>query len=641
MSAREFDSRRNSLIARASQPVLFPSADFGPVAAGAVELEAGAPKLMVPSPPLPVSLVDRAMAFVQPTSSASGFAAGSLAAAPEFFPDPIVQRTSTGASSVHLHQQHRGLTIFQMARAVRFAPNTASIDAIGPVAAVPTGLDLEPKLDAAGALLAGAKFLASSGGETQTDRFGVSALEPVLEIGGFTPTTIAGFPLPSRPTVFEKGPFENPVPVYLLIFDHPDGPRLAWHMVITFPDYAEQFVVLVAADTPDGTVLYSKSTLHKALARGNVFEFSPGVAPRRLIDFPRPVSDYPAMPSTPLTGFPADWVEASAAIGNSTAATLNYSTTTLNGSNATPVLFDPASDTDDEQKLLNIFYFCNYMHDFLYLLGFDEAAGNFQQVNFTHTGIANDRVIARAHSAQVTGTANMSTGPDGQPPVMNMGLVSGVRHTAFDSDVVFHEYIHGLTNRLVGGLMQGHALDQPQSAGMGEGWSDFFALTIQNFHRAAQGQPEKVVTGDWVVAQPAGIRRAPFDDAYPFSFGDIGLTSDEHDVGEIWCAALMMMTRKIRAVLGSDADGYRLSWTLVVDGLKLTPANPNFLEARDAILLALDHLVTQKKLSPATGQAVRRAAWESFARFGMGVNAVSPSADVFGVVADTHLPAAV
>ena len=46
---------------------------------------------------------------------------------------------------------------------------------------------------------------------------------------------------------------------------------------------------------------------------------------------------------------------------------------------------------------------------------------------------------------------------------------------------------------------------------MGEGWSDYYAMTIQNFFRTQ----EKTVTGDWVVNNPAGIRRAPYDDALP------------------------------------------------------------------------------------------------------------------------------
>jgi extracellular elastinolytic metalloproteinase len=318
---------------------------------------------------------------------------------------------------------------------------------------------------------------------------------------------------------------------------------------------------------------------------------------------------------------------------------LNFTTTTLSAPAGNPVVFNPDNKFGDDQKLLNIFYFCNYMHDFLYLIGFDEAAGNFQQINFTHTGVANDPVLAHAHSGRVSGTANMATGPDGKPPVMNMGLVSGDRHTAFDADVVFHEYTHGLTNRLVGGLMQGHALDDPQSSGMGEGWSDYFALTIQNFFRARNSQPEKTVTGDWVVNRPGGIRTAPYDDNYPVTYAGIAEMSDEHDVGEVWCAALMMVTRRVRAALGSDVDGYRLCWTLVTDGLKLTPANPSFIQARDGILLALDQLRDQHRISQDVWKASRKAAWEGFAHFGMGVHASSADAELSSAIADTSLPA--
>ncbi len=52
------------------------------------------------------------------------------------------------------------------------------------------------------------------------------------------------------------------------------------------------------------------------------------------------------------------------------------------------------------------------------------------------------------------------------------------RLTAFDSSVVFHEFTHGVTNRLVGGRLYARALDATQSSGMGEGWSDYVACTI-------------------------------------------------------------------------------------------------------------------------------------------------------------------
>jgi len=241
----------------------------------------------------------------------------------------------------------------------------------------------------------------------------------------------------------------------------------------------------------------------------------------------------------------------------------------------------------------------------------------------------------------------MSTAADGLPPVMNMGLVSSTdRHTAFDADVVLHEYTHGLTNRLVGGMRQGHALEAPQSQGMGEGWSDFFALTVQNYFRAQEGLAERTVLGDWVVNQNSGIRSAAYDDAYGNRYGDIttfprsadtGLP-DEHLTGEIWCAALMMMTRRLRAALGDNTAGYRLAWQIVVDGLKLTPANPSFLQARDGILLALDHMRDQRRVSPTVYFAARKAAWTAFAHFGMGANARSDDAGVDSITADTSLP---
>src|SRR5215475_3790164 len=368
--------------------------------------------------------------------------------------------------------------------------------------------------------------------------------------------------------------------------------------------------------------------MHMARARGNVFEFSPGIADRRMTDFPRPIADYPIMPGAPLAGFPGDWVEGDKAVGNATAATLNFTSGSLTGVlNGNVVEFNPTDRFGDDQKLLNIFYFCNYMHDFLYILGFDEAAGNFQKANFTHMGVGNDPVRARAHSGPVRGTANMSTAADGTPPLMNMGLVQrSNRHTALDADVVFHEFTHGLTNRLVGGTRQGHTLDAPQSQGMGEGWSDFFALTIQNFFRAQNSQDERVVLGDWVVANQTGIRSNRYDDRYPFTYGAVSTfprsdpntgqpdpngLPDEHQTGEIWCAALMMMARRMRAALG-DADGYRLGWQMVVDGLKLTPANPTFLDARDAILLALDHMLTQKRIPQAVHDTARQAALAAF-----------------------------
>ena len=98
---------------------------------------------------------------------------------------------------------------------------------------------------------------------------------------------------------------------------------------------------------------------------------------------------------------------------------------------------------------------------------------------------------------------------------------------------------------------------------MGEGWSDYYALTIQNFFRACR---RRWVTGDWVVNNAAGIRNAPYDDNFPLTYGTNSANLvDEHDVGELWCAALMMMTRRIRRALSSGIRtviGSRGRWSL-------------------------------------------------------------------------------
>lgn len=633
---REFDSRKLSpqqSLTAATKPV----AAVVPHGVANTNSLTGTPSILsaAVSTAANTSVVEQALTFARSQSSVLGFTPGSPV---EFVPDPIFYQTSSGATTVNLAQTYRGLQVFQMSRSVRFDPRGQVVDAVGDTAPIPAGLDVEPKLSVEQAVLAAARHLATTGiGETVPDEFGNNTPLPAVDLKDFNPTVVAGFPLPSHATVLEKGPFENAIPAHLLIFNQPTTARLAWYVILTLPGYTNQYAVIVAADHVDSEILYCISTMRVATARGRVFEFNPGVADRRMIDFPRPLTEYPVMPTTPISGFPTDWVDVDKTFGNSTRATLNLTPNTLTGSpQSGVVVFDPMNRTGDDQKLLNIFYFCNYMHDFLYILGFDEAFGNFQQVNFTHTGSAGDPVRARAHSGAVNGTANMSTAADGLPPLMNMGLVvSSGNHTALDADVVFHEYTHGLTNRLVGGRLNGHSLEKLQSGMMGEGWSDYYALTIQNYFRAQ----EKTVTGDWVIGSPGGIRRAPYDDNFPFKYGSLSSSPEVHDGGEVWCATLMMMTRKIRIALGNDQQGYRLAWQMVTDGLKLTGPNPTFLDARDAILRALDYLGTTNRIPQAIHVLANRAAWEAFAHFEMGVNASSGDADdVDSITPDTTLP---
>jgi extracellular elastinolytic metalloproteinase len=589
------------------------------------------------------SLIERALAHVQATSTALGFAASEP---PEFVPDPHIQTTSSGSSIVHLQQRYRGIPVFEMSRTVRFSPSGEVKDVVGDNISIEDEIELTPEIDVREATRTAVEYIATSSEDEDehehTDQFG-EPLPPIsIDPSNYTPTVLATFSLPSRPTVLDKGPFGDVIPAQLVIFYQGPRTRLGWHIVITMPERQGQYALIVAADKENpGEILYCKNTAFHALGQGKVFHHNPGRGEREPFSFPRAVADFPpTLPgSTPLDVF-HPWILEDLTIGNNVAAVLVHVDESLEPCQGIKdgdlITFD-VEEKSDKQKVVNIFYFCNYMHNFFYRLGFDEAAGNFQTVNFLGLGLGGDHVLALAHPRSVPGTANMLTPVDGQNPIMNMGLVESTGlHTALDSDVVFHEYVHGVTNRLVGGRMNDRALDQPQSRGMGEGWSDYFALTIQNYGKAE----EKVVTGDWVTGKPSGIRKYPYNEKFPDHFGDIGTGRyvREHNIGEIWCATLMQMNRNLGAELGSAELGHQLGWQIVVDGLKLTPANPSFLDARDAILQALEDLKDAGRLSDDQYKKARTGAWTAFSKFGMGPNASSFKASLQGIVADFDLP---
>jgi extracellular elastinolytic metalloproteinase len=596
------------------------------------------------SPSTEGSLIDQALSFVTRTSTAFGFTPGEPV---EFVPDSTIETTSSESKAIHLQQTYRGIPVFQMVRTVRFSPSNAISDVVGNNVNLPPEINIAPQIDVTQAVTSAAQYVATPNEtEAMTDGWGQPMTPIRVDLTDYTPQVLVTFPLPSQPTVLDKGPFADLISAHLVLFYQNPETRFGWYVRIALPDYHDQYEVIVSADRSNPEILYCQSLMRTVLGEGNVYKENPGTTPREIIPFPRNLNDYPVpQPASLSSQFPGHWCTNDRCIGNNTIATLGNSSTTLQGAiQGGKVVFNPANSIGDDQKILNIFYFCNYMHDFFYMLGFNEVVGNFQEVNLTGQGTPSDPVLARAHSGTVNGTANMSTPPDGRRPVMNMGLVAQTgRHTAFDADVVFHEFTHGVTNRLVGGRMNSQALEQPQSGGMGEGWGDYFALTIQNF-----GKPvEKVVTGDWVVNNPNGIRGLKYDSNFPDHFGKIGTgrynlnsrgEAQVHNIGEIWCATLMEMNRKIGDVLGSKDRGHQLAWQIVVDALKLSPSNPSFLDERDAILKALDDLHASGRLNDDDYSKVRKAIWTTFAKFGMGLNADCFGASLSGIIADFNLP---
>jgi hypothetical protein len=219
------------------------------------------------------------------------------------------------------------------------------------------------------------------------------------------------------------------------------------------------------------------------------------------------------------------------------------------------------------------------------------------------------------------------------------------RDSDLDALVIAHEYGHGLSNRLTGGPSQAACLSGVQQGG--EGWSDFLGLWMTAKASDRSDQPRGV--GSWLIFQEgvpgAGIRPAPYIrdmSINPLTYaairtaGQTGGVSVPHGVGTVLNSAMWDLYWNLVDKYGFDENlhtgsgGNNLALQLIVDGLKLQPCLPSFLDFRDAVLLA-DEI--------ANDSANQCEIWDAFARRGMGTAAADGgSASSTNVNADFSLP---
>jgi hypothetical protein len=187
----------------------------------------------------------------------------------------------------------------------------------------------------------------------------------------------------------------------------------------------------------------------------------------------------------------------------------------------------------------------NLLHDIHYHYGFTEAAGNFQVNNYGRGGLGDDPVQADAQDGSGFDNANFATPPDGLSPRMQMYLFLSTypnRDGDLDNGIIIHEYGHGVSNRLTGGPANADALDAQQSGGMGEGWSDWWALMLTQ--RATDTQNQARPIGTYALGQPpsgTGFRAYPYSydmTIDPHTFGDYNDNNEVHAAGELWCSTL-------------------------------------------------------------------------------------------------------
>jgi len=165
---------------------------------------------------------------------------------------------------------------------------------------------------------------------------------------------------------------------------------------------------------------------------------------------------------------------------------------------------------------------------------------------------------------------------------------------SLDSDVVYHEYCHGLTWRMIGGM------SGPLAGAIGEGMSDGCALLINNDD----------VMGEYAGGNALGIRRFRYA-SYPLKYSNV-TGAEVHNDGEIYAAIVWRMKELFDAAYGQPAGTSRL-FRYVVDGMNYTPETPAYENMRDGILAAITN-------GGGSADDTCRV-WSAFAQYEVGVGA--------------------
>jgi hypothetical protein len=453
----------------------------------------------------------------------------------------------------------------------------------------------------------------------------------------------------TRVTQLAQGPFVRPIRTELVYFPlEPGVATLAYSMVLW--EEVDAYYILV--DATDGTLLWRKNITDHQTQTATYDVYTD--------DSPGPLSPSNALPGSGIQGAGIGRSTVTL-IGNEPPNTFNNLGWMTDGANTTtgnnvdcgldlsspngidtngravgspnrvfsfsynppPLGTDAPTDANYRNGIVtNLFYWTNIYHDRLYLLGFTEAARNFQTNNFGRGGTGNDAVSAEAQDSSGTNNANFSTPADGMAGRMQMYLFTGPtprRDGSLETDVFLHELTHGTSNRLHN---NGSGLTTQQSGGMGEGWSDFYARAIAS--TADEDVNGVYASGNYVtyLLSPTftdnyyyGIRRFPYTvktnvgpngrPHNPMTFGDIdlqqinalndgafppspviNLTGNEvHNIGTIWCMMLFEMRARMIARLGWAAGNQR-ALQIVTDAMKLDVSSPTILQARDTIIAA-------------------------------------------------------
>ena len=200
-----------------------------------------------------------------------------------------------------------------------------------------------------------------------------------------------------------------------------------------------------------------------------------------------------------------------------------------------------------------------------------------------------------------------------------------------DTATIIHEYSHGVSNRLTGGLNINCLTGQEQ---MGEGWGDWHAITaLIDTAKDDPDGPRGIYP--YVLYEPPrtspGLRNRPYSrnmEIQPSTYDSIktgawlngASLSQPHGIGHAWSAILWDMVWDLIEKKGFNPNlyddwstgGNNLAYQIVNDGLKFQGCGPTFVTGRNAIIAAEDVLTDGENTC---------TLWASFSRRGLGFSA--------------------
>ncbi|QRV95423.1 extracellular metalloproteinase MEP [Ceratobasidium sp. AG-Ba] len=158
------------------------------------------------------------------------------------------------------------------------------------------------------------------------------------------------------------------------------------------------------------------------------------------------------------------------------------------------------------------FYLANIFHDLMFLYGFDEESGNFQQYNFGRSEGEQDAVIVNVRDGNSIENTSFTATPDGQSAYYQVNAWSfcnPLGSEEIETRALFMRYPWGLM-----------------------GWSSFISGLIRGVVMKDASTPEDFKS----VQRPFHARHA----SWPLMYAELLCKNLEeaYDVGEIWADVL-------------------------------------------------------------------------------------------------------